>query len=318
MKAFSTYEEQIKILKERDLIFNDEPLFIEMLKKTGYYNLINGYSFIFKNQDNKFLNSASDYDIVALYKFDKNLRNIVYKYAMIFESKLKSSVSYTFSKYHGEDNRKYLVRNNFNKDVSKEARIAELINNCNKLIEEASDKNNKKYRNYIEHYVKEHGHVPLWVLIRSMTIGEVSMFYANMKLEEKTEIASDFNLKSSQLEIMIKIITAFRNAVAHDERLFCKKLSRYKLPYSLEIFDVMRIDRNPYGYPKHGISDFLCLLIVFKYLLEPLEFASFWQEFIIERDCLIKNIKSHFIARINDEMGLKSRWKNLQNYKVQN
>ncbi|MBQ8844544.1 MAG: Abi family protein [Clostridia bacterium] len=318
MKKFTTYEEQIKILKERNLIIDNEESFKDTLKDCGYYNLINGYSFIFQDSNtNMYLNSASVKDIQALYTFDKNLRNIIYKYAMTFESRFKSIVSYVFSKYHGEDEKKYLIRENFDKDIRKEAKIAKLISDCNNIIKECSDKKSRRFRNYIYHYVTNHGHVPLWVLIRAMTMGDISVFYANMRLEEKTEVANEYNLTPSQLEIMVKMLVSFRNTVAHDEHIFCKRLSKDKLPYTLEVYDIMRIKKNDKGYPLSGTCDFLSLMIIFKYLLKPLEFAGFWTEFTIEReDILIKNIKSHFVAFINNEMGLKNRWKNLQNCRI--
>ena len=317
MKVFTTYDEQVEILKSRNLVINDEEFLKEKLKDYGYYNLINGYSFIFQNAEtNMYLNNASVEDILALYNFDKHLRDTVYKYAMTFESRFKSIVSYVFSKYHGEDETKYLIRENFDKDIRKESNIAKLINDCNQTIKDCSDKQSRRFRKYIYHYVTVHNHVPLWVLVRAMTMGDVSVFYANMKLEEKTEIANEFNLKPSQLEIMVKMLVSFRNTVAHDEHIFCKKLNKDKLPYNLPVYDVMRIKKNQNGFPLSGNCDFLSLMIVFKYLLKPLEFANFWEEFTLEReDILIKNIKSHFVAFINNEMGLKNRWKNLQNYK---
>lgn len=318
MKKFTTYDEQVEILKSRNLIINNEEYLKDKLKDCGYYNLINGYSFIFQNHEtDMYLNDASVDDIIALYDFDKHLRNTVYKYAMTFESRFKSMVSYVFSKYHGEDQTKYLIRENFDKDISKESKIAKLISDCNQTIKECANKQSWRYRNYINHYVTVHNHVPLWVLVRAMTMGDISVFYANMKLEEKTEIANEFNLTPSQLEIMVKMLVSFRNTVAHDEHIFCRKLFKDKLPYNLEVYDIMKIKKNKSGFPLSGICDFLSLMIIFKYLLKPLEFADFWTEFTLEREnILIKNIKSHFVAFVNDQMGLKNRWKNLQNYKI--
>jgi len=316
MKVFKTYEEQIEILKTRNLIIDDEEDFLESLKNLGYYNLINGYSFIFKKDDDTYKNQASSKDILSIYIFDQSLRNIVYKYAMIIESKFKSLVSYIFSKHHGENERLYLIRDNFDKDNKKEIYIARLLINCYELIKNCSDDKNSKYKKYIGHYVQNHGHVPFWVLIRAMTLGDVSVFYANMRLSEKTEVAQEFNLTPSQLEIMIKILVSFRNSIAHDERIFCKSVYKDKLPSNLSVYDIMNIKRNEAGDPLSGRYDFLALMIIFKYLLSPFDFAKFWNEFIVIRDILIKNIKSHFVAFINNEMGLKNKWINLQRCRV--
>ena len=49
MKAFFTYEQQINKLKDDGLIITDDAQAIEQLRLEGYYNIINGYSPIFKN-----------------------------------------------------------------------------------------------------------------------------------------------------------------------------------------------------------------------------------------------------------------------------
>ena len=317
MKIFTTYDEQISILKSRHLIIEDENMLMQQLEDIGYYNLINGYSFIFKDKDDNYIQNASSNDIISLYNFDKSLRTIVYKYALKVESKFKSLISYIFSNHHGVDEKLYLLRENFDKDIEKESNIIRLINNLNELITESKDKNSSKWKRYISHYAENHGHVPFWVLVRAMTFGDISIFYANMILSEKTEIANKFNLSPSQLESMLKSLVQFRNTVAHDERIFCKKINRNYLTTKLPVYDLMRIPRSQTGTPYSGINDFLSLMIIFKYLLSPLDFADFWLEFTTERDILIKNIKSHFVSTINNEMGLKNRWKNLQNYKPQ-
>lgn len=211
--------------------------------------------------------------------------------------------------------KKYLSRINFDKDINKDEIVKKLINTLNNTIKISLEKKSKRYRGYIDHYVTNHGHVPLWVLVRAMTLGEISKFYRCMRPCEREEIASEFNINSRQLENFARVIVEFRNVVAHDERLFCKKLQNNRVSKKLEVFDAMRIEKNKGGYPKSGTSDFLSLLVAFKYVLSPLDFSGLWTEFIIERENLIKNIKSHFMATINDEMGLKNRWKNLCNFK---
>lgn len=317
MKKFTTYEEQIQILKERALTITDEQFFLNKLEDCGYYNLINGYSFLFKyEKNNVYKDKVTDTDIIHLYNFDKNLRTIVYKYTLNIESRIKSQISYLFSKKYGELESNYLKEENFDKDLNKKESIHNLIDTCKDIITTCSNKKSKKFRNYIYHYVTEHGHVPFWVLIRAMTLGEISIFYSNMKLEDRIEIAKRYNLNASNMQIMFKMLAAFRNIVAHDERIFCAGIKKYRLPYDLEVYKIMKIKTNKNNIPLVGKNDFLALMIIFKYFLKPMEFASFWQEFISERLTLIKYLKPHFISDINNKMGLKNKWKNLQNYKI--
>lgn len=318
MKNFTTYDEQIEILKSRNLNIIDEQLLKSQLQEIGYYNLINGYSFVFKYEDcDNYLDNITENEIINLYNYDKHLRDIVYKYALIIESKIKSLISYTFSSKHGSDHKKYLTRDSFDKDINKESKIIKLINDCNELIEECSDRKSKKHRPYISHYVEDHGHVPLWVLIRALTMGQVSKFYSNMKLDEKTEIANVFNIKPSELEIMLKMLVIFRNIVAHDERIFCARINQSTLPYDLKIYDFIQVPRKKENKaPYVGRNDFLSLIIIFKYLLTPTQFKGFWEEFLLERELLTKNLKPHLINKIYYLMGLKNKWKNILNCKI--
>lgn len=317
MKKFTTYEEQIEILKNRTLTITSEQDLLNKLEDCGYYNLINGYSFLFKHENNNiYKDKVTDEDIINLYNFDKNLRTIVYKYTLNIESRLKSQISYQFSSKYGELESNYLQEINFDKDPNKKESITKLLETCKNIISAGADKKNKKFRSYIYHYVNEHGHVPLWVLIRAMTLGEVSIFFANMKLEDKTQIAKKYSLTASNMQVMFKILVSFRNIVAHDERIFYAQIKKDRLPYNLEVYNVMRIKKNHKGVPFVGKNDFLSLMIIFKYFLKPLEFASFWEEFESERIQLTNKLKPHFIAQINDSMGLKNRWRNLKNYKI--
>ena len=73
MKDFFTYEQQVEKLKDYGLIILDEEIAMEYLKHEGYYNLINGYSTIFKDKEtDKFIAGVTLDDIQNLYIFDKN------------------------------------------------------------------------------------------------------------------------------------------------------------------------------------------------------------------------------------------------------
>ena len=78
MKNFFTYEQQINKLNQDGLIINDESQTEMELKLEGYYNIINGYSPIFKI-NTRFIKGTTFDNIKNLYDFDKTLRSIVYK-----------------------------------------------------------------------------------------------------------------------------------------------------------------------------------------------------------------------------------------------
>ena len=75
-KEFKTIEEQIEILKERNLIINEEKA-NEIFRDNNYYYLMNGYKDLFldnNSKEEKYLEGATLEEIFALYKFDSELR----------------------------------------------------------------------------------------------------------------------------------------------------------------------------------------------------------------------------------------------------
>lgn len=100
--VFLDYKAQIKNLKNKNLIINDENEAIKILSKIGYYGLINGYKNIFKNPvTNRYIDGTTFNDIYQIYLLDADLREIFLKYILIFERHIKSSISYHFSKLYG-------------------------------------------------------------------------------------------------------------------------------------------------------------------------------------------------------------------------
>ncbi|MGN0796993.1 MAG: Abi family protein [Christensenellales bacterium] len=316
MKEFFTYEQQILKLKEDGLIIVDENQTLNDLRLEGYYNIINGYSPIFKN-DSKFIKGTSFDNIKNLYDFDKTLRSIVYKYTTSIECHIKALIAHEFSRVYGVDEKKYLSTESFSSNAKFVEKVNRLIGECNHTIRDALNNKSNKYREYIEHNYVNHGHVPMWVLIRAISFGTTSIFYKCMKEEEKKEISKNYSITASQLANMLEVVVSFRNIVAHGERTFCAKLPKTRLTTDLSIVKKLCIAKNPKGENKFGRNDFLSLLICCKYLLSPLEFSGFFTEFELALDSLGKQQAPSMFGRIAVNMGLQSKsWKLLPKLKI--
>src|SRR5699024_89055 len=104
MKPFKTHNVQLKILRDRGL---EVPARAKRdLENENYYNIINGYKDLFLACDDNnipiepetYIKGAHFDEIFALYKLDRRLRNILLEYLLVFESHIKSRISYFFSK----------------------------------------------------------------------------------------------------------------------------------------------------------------------------------------------------------------------------
>lgn len=164
MKEFKTIEEQISLLKARNITFDNEDNAKKILLNNNYYNIINGYKDLFLSSDNPLVykEGTKFEEIYALYEFDRQLRNIFLEYILKIENSLRSLVAYYFSQSYGNDN--YLKIDNFetfkntNSTAEKKQKqfkyIQILFGNINKNI--ANNIDNK----YIGHYITNYG---LWI-----------------------------------------------------------------------------------------------------------------------------------------------------------
>ena len=102
LKEFKTIDEQIEILKDKGLSFNDEALAKKILLRENYF-FISGYrdAFYKSNKDKAFINGATFEELYALFMFDRNIRNILFKNLLIVENNLKSIFSYQLSRKYG-------------------------------------------------------------------------------------------------------------------------------------------------------------------------------------------------------------------------
>lgn len=302
-KPFKTYNEQIALLEERGIDFSQEDsksYAKKKLQRIGYYNLINGYSFMFKESANTYKQGTTVNEIFNLYNFDDKLRSICLEFILPIETNIKSLIAYYFPKAHPETN--YLVYSNFNtslKDANK--KIPALLSDLQRQIA------SKHYEPSIKHYLKNHGYIPLWVLNNILTLGTISKFYSLMIQSEKQKISKTFNMSDNQLENVLTYISAIRNFSAHGNRLFCyrtkNRLCDTEYHKSLEI---PRDTNNVYMY---GKTDFFAVMIAFKMLLSRNEFKKIVKKIDLALKNLYQYTKVLTKKDILSQLGFPCDWK---------
>lgn len=227
-KPFKKHNQQMRILRSRNLEVksNDK----RDLEQIGYYALINGYKWPFLRRDShgkvihpeQYIANSAFKEIKSLYNFDFDLRAILYRALLKYETVLKSEISYRFSEKYQEEH-SYLAIDNFNQDTKK---VKDVVNTINQLSSTLS--NNSSKPTAIRHYVNKHGHVPLWVLSNYLTFGNLNHFYSASTDEIRINIAKDFkkmyerdyktkidSIDPVLIDSINKAINFFRNAVAH-------------------------------------------------------------------------------------------------------
>ncbi|MET1982493.1 Abi family protein [Enterococcus faecium] len=99
-KPFKTLEEQIEILKQRNLKFKDSENAKYVLMNNSYYGLINRYKEIFsistQNAEGDFEDDfQGNYfeDLLSIYDFDKNLSSLLYKPVVLVNFNILKNIS---------------------------------------------------------------------------------------------------------------------------------------------------------------------------------------------------------------------------------
>ena len=173
-KPFLSFDDQIKHLEDnKKLTIADHDYAKIMLQQIGYFGLIGGYKTPFKNQTTKMFKEGTTFeDIVALYKFDENLRELFLKYILQIERHMRSLISYYFTDKYGESQVHYLNPSTYTSDSRHSREVTQLISRLNDLANHNSD------YSYINHQRINHGNVPLWVLVNGLSLGSLSKFYS--------------------------------------------------------------------------------------------------------------------------------------------
>lgn len=270
-KPFLTYQQQIqKLTDEKHLIINDPTLAEEKLRNIGYFSLIGGYKQPFRNPMTRvYVNNTTFEDVLALYQFDNELRELVFNYLCQIEKKMRSLVSYAFCEQYGELQSHYLNNVSYNYSVANQRGINKLIRILDNLAN-----GNSEYE-YVNYQRRVYRNVPLWVLVNTMTFGQISKMYSFLKPGMRSKIARNYtHVNDRELEQYLKVLVLYRNVCAHNERLYSHKVYSEIPDTALHI--KLGISKTGSQYDL-GKKDLFGVVIAFRYLLPSEEFQAFKQ-----------------------------------------
>lgn len=108
-KEFLTYQQQMEKLRSSGLRIEDEEVCRRVLADIGYFPVVNGYQSFFRDPSTRVYREGATFgDILALYEFDVELREIMLDALLKVEAKIRSALAYEFCAAYGESQSKYL------------------------------------------------------------------------------------------------------------------------------------------------------------------------------------------------------------------
>ncbi|BEO94489.1 hypothetical protein HMPREF0946_01969 [Fusobacterium vincentii 3_1_36A2] len=209
LKKPTTIEEQIELLKNREVVIEDENFAKKFLRIYNYY-FVTGYLYPYKTNEDKYKNISFN-EIATQIKFDMRLREICMYALDIIEKGLKTIIAYEFSHNYENGNVAYAYSLYFPNDVDKHTKLMEHYNN--------SLNNNKKLL-YVKHNLNTYGILPTWVAIELFTLGNIEKFFSMLDTSTKKKIEDIIGFPKNKIENWIENLRIFRNMVAHNQRLY--------------------------------------------------------------------------------------------------
>lgn len=305
-KIFKTLDEQIEILRGKNLVIEDENYAKEVLLRENYF-FLNGYRLpLMKSKDNKiFIDGVKFEELYSILLFDRKLRNIVFKNILIIENNLKSIISYQLSLKYGYKEKNYLNPNNFNNSGDKRRQVNDLLIKMKRQI-----KNNAMQHSATSHYMNNYGYIPLWVLVKVLSFGIVSELFSILKKEDQYPIVDAYGLDIKTFLDYLPILSNYRNLCAHEDILYDNRTTRYieDCKYHKELN--IPIMNNEFIY---GKNDLFALVIIIKSMLKDNEVNDFVLEVKNALDNLEYNLRSIPINKILDRMGFPENWMDIIN-----
>lgn len=304
MKVFKTIQEQISILESKGLIIDDYLFTEDILIRENYF-FISGYRHLFLKspKDRNFIKGTTFRELYALFNFDRQVRNIVFKNLLIIENNLKSIISYQLSKKYGFREKDYLRPENFTKVPDKQRQLNDTLKKMKRQI-----RVNGAQHSATSHYLNNYGYIPFWVVVKVLSFGIVGELYTVMKREDQEEIANIYDLSIDNLLTYLPILSNYRNLCAHEDILYDHRTQ--KIIGDTKYHDGLDIPTTDGEYI-YGKDDLFALIIILKQLLRPEEFRLLINELSYEIDILCGKLKVINIGKVLDTMGFPRNFREI-------
>ena len=212
-KEYLSIKEQIELLKKRGMIFKDEEEATKKLTFINYYKIKEASLPFFRN--NKYLENTTFENIIFRFYEDRNLRLYFMRIIEKIEISLKTNFSRILGREYGEvgylnfkqwtDNDeycKYYIK--YKQKDFNIRKIKSLHRSENRLLKEYSNNINK---------------IPVWLIVDTLTFGEILELYKLMKMDYKKEIAQNHNISVSIFISWLENINLIRNLSAHNSNV---------------------------------------------------------------------------------------------------
>lgn len=240
------------------------------LLNMGYYHGYKGYRFIGQSA-NKIPYTHFD-EVVAVYKFDANLKTIFYPRIMFIETAIKNytlntligigpvDFEYVFSHLLNDYKQENTGNSKYREKMKKRLDLRNKIN-------QAISYNYLEKKAVIQHFFHTNQLIPLWAIFEVINLGEFGFFLQCLNKDTRIAIAKDLKVHTTShnqngriIEDIIFLIKELRNAVAHNSVVFDCRFKKMKPPARLK--EYLQSETGITNITFDHIADY-CIIVIF-------------------------------------------------------
>ena len=207
--------QQVALLESRGLVVSDKESAARFLSRVNYYRL-SGYAIPFLTDREHFSPGASFDDLVAVYRFDRELRDLLFEALEAAELAYRAIIARKLSEVAGPLG--YRDAANFRNP----SEFVVQLRHFDKTISDSAER-------CIVHFKNNYGNdqVPIWALVEVETFGPVTKLYENVKAAIQSEVAKTYGIGAAPLRSYLQHLRVLRNFCAHHARLIGRRFYGY-------------------------------------------------------------------------------------------
>ncbi|MDR0316161.1 MAG: Abi family protein [Treponema sp.] len=211
-----TVQDQIDLLKSRGLQITDESRATRYLQNISYYRLSGYmYPFLADTRQHRYKAGTTFENILSLYRFDRELRLLIFSALEKIEVALRSQISNEFSV--ASQDPFWYTKTAYFTDPGKHAFF---LKNLSDYVGRSNDV-------FIKHFYNTYSDPlpPVWVIFEILPMGQFSILYSiTAKSPPRKAVADYFGVKETVLATWLHTLVYVRNICAHHARLWNKDL----------------------------------------------------------------------------------------------
>lgn len=205
--------DQIEMLKKRGLAFGDEQEAMVVLENISYFRLAGYWRTMEQDSVSHTFRKGSRFeDVVARYRFDSELKTLVFAAIQKIEISVRTRIIHYFSMSHGAF---WFLDDSLAED-------GELFGTNLSYLRTELDRSHDEF--ITEHFRKydEPDMPPAWKTLEVASFGTLSKLYKNMNNNGvKKRVARSFNIPQHKcMQSWLAALTIVRNTCAHHARLW--------------------------------------------------------------------------------------------------